>query len=85
LATWKLFAPWIDFARRRADDITASQRSGSGGGSNDPTLFEVFFTPTTRALFAVMATLSASVLLAAFVLFFRARRKFVAHQQVLPT
>jgi hypothetical protein len=73
----------IDFARRRADDITAGQRGSGGGGNQD--LFEVFFTSATRAFFALIAVLCASALPAVFVLLAFARRKFVAQQQVSPT
>ena len=85
LAAWKLFAPLVDFARRRADDITAGQRSSGGGGAADESLFELVFTPTTRAFFALIAVLSASALPLVFLLLVFARRKFVAQQQVLPT
>jgi hypothetical protein len=82
-AAWKLFAPLVDFARRRADDITEGQRSSGGGGAADESL--LFFTPTTRAFFALIAVLSASALPFVFLLLVFARRKFVAQQQVLPT
>jgi hypothetical protein len=85
LASWKLSAPLVDFARRRADDITAGQRSSGGGGAADESLFELFFTPMTRAFFALIAVLSASALPFVFLLLVFARRKFVAQQQVLPT
>ena len=65
--------------------VTAGQRSSGGGGAADESLFELFFAPTTRAFFALIAVLSASALPFVFLLLVLARRKFIAQQQVLPT
>ncbi len=82
-AAWKLVASLSDFARRRADDIMAGQRSGGGGGS-DQNMIDVLYTASTRAFYAQLAVLSASAFPALIGIFVCARRKYNSLQQVSP-